>query len=94
MSAKSIFIIVVSVLVTIILMKNTNEVQFWIFGEANIPKLAILGVMFALGFIVGALAVRPRKKVQIVKHYDEEDEAADQNPPKPTLSDEDRDYIN
>ncbi|TZF82675.1 hypothetical protein FW774_14335 [Pedobacter sp. BS3] len=94
MSAKSIFIIVVSVLVTIILMKNTDEVQFWIFGEANIPKLAILGVMFALGFIVGALAVRPRKKVQIVKHYDEEDETAVQNPPKPTLSDEDRDYIN
>ncbi len=48
MSGKSIFIIVVTVLVTVILMKNTDEVTFWIFGDVEIPKLAVLGVMFVI----------------------------------------------
>lgn len=89
MSAKTIFIIIISVLVTIILMKNTDEVRFWIFGDAYVPKLAILGTMFGLGLIVGFLLGRPRKKtVPIADHtqttYPKEDNK---------LSDEDRDYI-
>lgn len=62
MSAKTIFIIILTVLVTIILMKNTDEVIFWIFGDRYIPKLAILGSMFAFGVIVGFLLGRPRRK--------------------------------
>lgn len=61
MSPKTIFIIVVTILVTIVLMKNTEEVNFWIFGDHSVPKLAVLGVMFAIGFILGYLAGRPRK---------------------------------
>lgn len=62
MRAKTIFIIVVTVLVTVILMKNTDEVSFWIFGNRYVPKLAVLGVMFGTGLILGYLAGRPRKK--------------------------------
>lgn len=62
MRAKTILIIVVTILVTIILMKNTDEVNFWIFGTKSVPKLAVLGVMFIVGFILGYLAGRPRKK--------------------------------
>ncbi len=61
MRPKTIFIIVVTILVTIVLMKNTEEVNFWIFGNHSVPKLAVLGVMFAIGFILGYLAGRPRK---------------------------------
>ena len=61
MNSKTIFIIVVTVLVTIVLMKNTDEVNFWIFGDHSIPKLAVLGVMFGIGAIVGYLIGRPRK---------------------------------
>lgn len=51
----------VTILVTIVLMKNTDEVNFWIFGDHSIPKLAVLGVMFGVGAIVGYLIGRPRK---------------------------------
>jgi hypothetical protein len=91
MSGKTIFIIIVTVLVTIILMKNTDEVSFWIFGDAQIPKLAVLAVMFGLGLIVGFMAGRPKKKPEITESY------ADYKPSpeeKRVLSDDDRDYIN
>ena len=61
MSPKTIFIIVVTILVTIVLMKNTDEVNFWIFGNHSVPKLAVLGVMFGIGLIVGYLIGRPKK---------------------------------
>lgn len=64
MRAKTIFIIIMTVLVTIILMNNTDTVTFWIFGDVQIPKLAILGVLFALGFLLGFLARGKRKRVE------------------------------
>ncbi len=87
MRAKTIFIIVITVLVTIILMKNTDEVTFWLFGPTDVPKLAVLGSMFGLGFAVGFAAGRPRKKAL--------PEATDVTslPPGPGLSEEDSDYI-
>ena len=95
MSFKTILIVVISVLVTVILMNNTDEIDFWIFGNARIPKLTILGSMFGLGLIVGFLAGRPRKKV-IVSPYQENDtleknhsDTREEN----SLSNEDRDYI-
>ncbi|SDM10685.1 hypothetical protein SAMN05421813_10650 [Daejeonella rubra] len=95
MSFKTISIIVISVLVTIILMNNTDEIHFWIFGDAKIPKLAVLGFMFGLGLIVGFMAGRPGKK-PMVKNYIEnnEDEYIEPNTDKKDhLSDEDREYI-
>lgn len=97
MTFKTIFIIVVSVLVTIILMNNTDEVNFWIFGNARIPKLAVLGVMFGLGLIIGFMAGRPRKKIQpdsfnSAEPLQEKDHEYIRNDAD-QLSDEDRDYI-
>lgn len=64
MRAKTIFIIIMTVLVTIVLMNNTDAVTFWIFGDVQIPKLAVLGVLFALGFLLGFLARGKRKRVE------------------------------
>lgn len=64
MRAKTIFIIIVTVLVTVILMKNMDEVNFWIFGTRTVPKLAVLGTMFFIGVIVGFLLGRPKHKPQ------------------------------
>lgn len=101
MSAKTISIIVLTVLVTIILMKNTDEVIFWIFGDRYIPKLAILGTMFASGVVVGYLLGRPRHKTdkqqsieegfQTHGESNESDELTD--PYRSNLSDDDRKYI-
>ena len=64
MRPKIIFIIIITVLVTIILMNNTDTVTFWIFGNVEIPKLSIRGVLFALGFILGFLARGKRKRLE------------------------------
>ena len=90
MSAKTIFIIVLTVLVTVILMKNMDEVNFWIFGTRSVPKLAVLGTMFFIGAVVGFLIGRPRKR-----HNDQEWETdePDSEVKKP-LDQDDNDYIN
>jgi len=64
MRAKIIFIIIITVLVTIILMNNTDTVTFWIFGDVQIPKLTIMGILFALGFLVGFIARGKRKRLE------------------------------
>jgi len=64
MRPKIIFIIVITVLVTIILMNNTDTVSFWIFGDIQISKLTILGALFALGFLVGFIARGKRKRLE------------------------------
>jgi uncharacterized integral membrane protein len=86
MSAKTIFIIIISVLVTIILMKNTDEVNFWLFGDTSVPKLAVLGVMFLSGAVVGFMVGRPRRRTTTSEELTEERGES-------TLSQEDRDYI-
>ena len=96
MSFKTVSIIIISVLVTIVLMNNTEEIDFWLFGNARIPKLAVLGCMFGAGLIVGFMLGRPRKKVLIDER---EDNIPAANPGYNSrenidqLSDEDRDYI-
>ncbi len=95
MNFKTILIIVISVLVTIVLMNNTDEIDFWIFGDSRIPKLTILGSMFGLGLIVGFLAGRSGRKVPTDIHDNEtihvknRSETIEDN----ALSEEDRDYI-
>lgn len=97
MTFKTIFIIIVSVLVTVILMNNTDEINFWLFGNARIPKLAILGFMFGLGLIIGFMAGRPGKNYEKKSTNDSEElphngtDNADREPD--FLSDEDREYI-
>ena len=97
MSFKTIFIIVVSVLVTIILMNNTDEINFWLFGDARIPKLAVLGLMFGLGLILGFIAGRPGKssRKNLINHSEnahKNDMDLGEND-RDSLSDEDREYI-
>lgn len=90
MSAKTISIIVLTVLVTVILMKNMDEVDFWIFGTRSVPKLAVLGTMFFTGAVVGFLAGRPKKKT-LPQEPETDDPAATASKP---LDQADDDYIN
>ena len=97
MRIKTFFVILITVLVTIVLMNNTEEIDMWLFGTTRISKLIILAVVFVLGFIVGALVMRPRKKKVLEEEEDVYPEEDPQNIPvntyKSKLSDEDRDYI-
>jgi uncharacterized integral membrane protein len=91
MSGKTLFIVITSVLVTIVLMKNTDEIDFWLFGVTSIPKLVVLGTMFGLGFVFGMMAARPKKKEPA--HREPEFEVVAPQERNSQLSDEDRDYI-
>lgn len=97
MTLKTVFIVFISVLVTIVLMNNTEEINFWIFGNARIPKLAVLGSMFVLGLMVGFMAGRPRKKSQAdnFTRNDQDllEEEEEQDNEGQNLSEEDRNYI-
>ena len=84
MHLKTLSIIAISVLLTIVLMNNTDDIHFWLFGDMKISKLTILGTMFVVGFIVGALVARPTKKIMPTE-FDKEIQSS--------LSDEDRAYI-
>jgi uncharacterized integral membrane protein len=88
MRIKTIIIIIATVLVTIILMKNMEEVDFWIFGTYSIPKLLVLGAIFLLGIIVGWLLGRPKKKIIPL----EEEDYLTTNT-SPGLSEEDKNYV-
>ena len=94
MSGKTIFVIAVTALVTLILMKNTDTMEIWLFGPSHLPKLGVLGTMLVIGFVLGYLAGRPSKKnvVQITEQ-NEEDQLETYQPKRSQLSDEDRDYI-
>lgn len=89
MRAKTISIIVLTVLVTVILMKNMDEVNFWIFGTRTVPKLAVLGTMFFIGAVVGFLIGRPKKKLHN-EEYTADDTSFGTDKP---LDQADEDYI-
>lgn len=94
MSGKTIFIIIATILVTIVLMNNNDDMELWLFGISRIPKLAVLGTMLAIGFICGFMAGKPGKKADL---YRDEQQISDEEPylkqQGSQLSDEDRDYI-
>lgn len=91
MSAKSIFIIALTVVLTVILMNNNEEMSFWIFGEAKVPKLGVLAGVFFIGWLIGFLMGRPKTTPKITdENYAEVDEI---RPKNTLLSQEDQDYI-
>lgn len=93
MKSKTIFVIVVTALLTIFLMANREAVDFdfIIVDAVPISKLVVIGVCIVIGFILGFLVGRPKKTLS---SYDAEIEKGYPNTDnKSTLSDEDRDYI-
>jgi len=92
MSGKTIFIIILTALLTIFLMVNTEPVDFdFLVTTVAVSKLLVIGVCIIVGFIIGFIAGRPRKTIS---SYDDEVERNQPVAGKKELSDEDRDYIN
>ncbi|MGM9478681.1 hypothetical protein ACS5PU_19815 [Pedobacter sp. GSP4] len=92
MSAKTISIIILTALLTIFLMVNTEPVDFdFLVTTVPVSKLLVIGVCIIIGFIIGFVVGKPRKTVS---SYDDEIERNQPAAPgKKELSDEDRDYI-
>lgn len=91
MSTKSVFIIVLSVMLTIFLMSNTDAVNFnFIVTTIPVSKLAVIGICMVIGFILGYIVGKPK---MTHSSYDNEFKENTDEKSKNTLSDEDRDYI-
>jgi len=91
MRIKTIFIIVVTILLTVIIMQNTRPITFNIlFWQASVSGLVMMAVVAIISLVIGIMIGRPTK----VK-FDESHPSMD-NPTgnkTDTLSDEDREYI-
>ena len=91
MSAKTFSIIILTALLTIFLMVNTEPVDFdFLVTTVPVSKLLVIGICIIIGFIIGFVVGRPRKTVS---SYDDEIERNQPVSNKKELSDEDRDYI-
>jgi len=91
MSAKTISIIILTVLLTAFLMGNTDSVTFhFLWMVFDMSMLLAIGICVIIGFIIGFVVGRPRKTVS---SYDDEIERNQPVSNKKELSDEDRDYI-
>ncbi|GAA4340376.1 hypothetical protein GCM10023149_51720 [Mucilaginibacter gynuensis] len=92
MSFKTIVAIVITVLLTVVIMQNNNEVPFTIlFTTTYISKLVVLSGVAVVAFILGVIVGRPKKAKYDIEAY--HDNVLNKDKPD-TLSDEDRDYIN
>ena len=102
MSFKTIFIIILSILITVIFMQNSDEVIFTIlWKEVRVSKLLMMLIMTSFGFIIGLIVASPKKKKFTNNQTDipfevsqTEDQEYIEMPKKKGLSDEDREYLN
>jgi len=103
MSFKTIVIIILAVLITVIFMQNPDEVMFTLlWKEIYVSKLIMMLLVTVFGFIIGVIIARPRrKKKEVILENNTPNEtitATDKDyiaiKKQNDLSDEDRDYIN
>ncbi|GGE67721.1 uncharacterized protein DUF1049 [Pedobacter psychrotolerans] len=92
MNGKTIFIIILTALLTAFLFLNSDEVafNFIVVDGVFVSKLLVIGVCVIIGFIIGFIVGRPKKTVS---SYDNEIERNQTISTKKELSDEDREYI-
>jgi len=92
MRIKTIIIILITVLFTVVLMQNTGQVIFsFLWADFRVSKLTMLLLIAVVAFVIGVLVGRPNKVKRLGGDFP--DETTDHNNPN-TLSDEDREYIN
>jgi len=92
MRIKTIIIILVTVLLTVVLMQNTDTVNFsLLWASFRMSKLVMMAVVAIIGFILGYLVGRPNRVKRLGTDFTNKDIDRTNSY---TLSDEDRDYIN
>lgn len=92
MRIKTIVIILIAVLLTIVLMQNTGRVSFeFLWATFWMSKLIMLLLVAVVAFILGILVGRPKRVKRLGGDFtDNNFDKDDHN----TLSDEDKEYIN
>jgi uncharacterized integral membrane protein len=91
MRIKTMIIVLIAVLLTIVLMQNTEKVKFtFLFADFYISKLIMMTLISAVAFILGVLIGRPKRVKRLGGDSTNSDSDKENSG---TLSDEDKDYI-
>jgi len=92
MRIKTIIILVITILLTVVLMQNTGAVYFnFLWAEFRMSKLVVLIFVAAISFVLGVLVGRPKRVKKLGGDYTDNNlDKTNSN----TLSDDDKDYIN
>jgi len=91
MRIKTIIIILITVLLTIVIMQNADDVWFRIlFFKIYVSKLSVMLLVAIVAFVLGWLIGRPKKVIRLGDASGNQD--PDDDHPG-TLSKEDREYI-
>jgi uncharacterized integral membrane protein len=91
MRIKTIIIVLVTILLTVVLMQNTDPVFLkFLWATFRISELWIMAIIALIGFILGYLTGRPSRVKRLGVDFANND--IDKTKPN-TLSDEDKDYI-
>jgi uncharacterized integral membrane protein len=92
MRIKTIVIILITILLTVVLMQNTGAVYFnFLWAVFRMSKLVVLLFIAIISFVLGVLVGRPKRVKKLGGDYT--DNNSDKSTPG-TLSDDDKDYIN
>ncbi|MCO5948715.1 hypothetical protein [Mucilaginibacter flavidus] len=92
MRIKTIVIIVITILLTIVITQNSKEDFFnFLWATFRISRLIMLLIVAIIAFILGVLVGRPKRVKKLGGDYT--DNNSDKSAPG-TLSDDDKDYIN
>jgi hypothetical protein len=92
MRIKTIIIVIIAVVLTIVLMQNRGPMFFSVlFFHMYISKLFAMLFVAIVAFVLGYLAGRPRRAIKLGGNGSDSD--PDHSNPN-TLSEEDKDYIN
>ncbi|MBW4890741.1 hypothetical protein KXQ82_13500 [Mucilaginibacter sp. HMF5004] len=99
MRVKTIFLLAVAIIVTVLIMQNNESAKFNIlfFSDVYVSKLSVLLFVAVSCFIAGIVIAQPKKYKIDTSNYEADENEEDEQPKRNTsntLSDEDRDYIN
>jgi uncharacterized integral membrane protein len=91
MRIKTIIIILITILLTVVLMQNKGTVRFtFLFMDFYVSKLFMLAVVSGIAFVLGYLVGRPKRIKRLGGEFSDTDlKKGESN----TLSNEDREYI-
>ncbi len=91
MRIKTIIIVLITVILTAVLMQNTDNVNFsFLWATFRVSKLVVLASTALIAFILGVLVGRPKRVKRLGGDFNDGD--IDKGKTN-TLSDEDKDYI-
>jgi Protein of unknown function (DUF1049). len=90
---RNIFLILITVIITVVCVKNPQSVQLHFLGESQVALWKLLLVFFIAGILFVPLLKTRKKKQPVYEEEDMDQSEEENNDRKSQLSDEDREFL-